>query len=213
MSRRRIGRGTGAPLSMAGVWKSYGTRSVLRGVDVTVEPGSLLGVTGENGTGKTTLLRTMVGELAPDRGLVHREGQIGYCPQETVVNPLLSVSQHLELFRVAYGLPDTGHARELLGTLGCPDTTGQRVGTLSGGTRQKLNLVLALMNRPTLLVLDEPYQGFDWDTHRRFWRLARKFRDEGQAVVVVSHLLGDLQHFDRVYELRDGVLSEGCRQR
>ncbi|MFD5419110.1 ATP-binding cassette domain-containing protein [Streptomyces sp. NPDC127069] len=180
---------------------------------VTVEPGTLLGVTGGNGAGKTTLLRTMVGELAPDEGAVHRDGEIGYCPQETVVHPLLSVSQHLELFRTAHGLPDTGHAQDLLGALGCPDAMEQQVGTLSGGTRQKLNLVLALMNRPTLLVLDEPYQGFDWDTRRRFWHLARRFRDDGQAVVVVSHLLHDLQHFDTVYELRDGVLTEGARQR
>ncbi|MFE1793706.1 ATP-binding cassette domain-containing protein [Streptomyces sp. NPDC059525] len=129
-------------------------------------------MTGGNGAGKTTLLRTMVGELAPDEGAVHRDGEVGYCPQETVVNPLLSVSQHLELFRTAHGLPDTGHAQDLLGALGCPDAMEQQVGTLSGGTRQKLNLVLALMNRPTLLVLDEPYQ----DTHRRFWHLARRFR-------------------------------------
>ncbi|RST09081.1 ABC transporter ATP-binding protein [Streptomyces sp. WAC07149] len=195
------------------MWKSYGARSVLRGVNVTVEPGTLLGVTGENGAGKTTLLRTMVGELTPDRGAVHRQGEIGYCPQEAMVNPLLTVDQHLELFRVAYALPDTGHARELLAALGCPDTTGQRVGTLSGGTRQKLNLVLALMNRPALLVLDEPYQGFDWDTHRRFWHLARQMRDDGQAVVVVSHLLHDLQHFDTVHELRDGVLTQGAPSR
>ncbi|KJY34814.1 ABC transporter, partial [Streptomyces katrae] len=60
------------------MWKSYGARSVLRGVNVTVEPGTLLGVTGGNGAGKTTLLRTMVGELAPDEGAVHRDGEIGY---------------------------------------------------------------------------------------------------------------------------------------
>ncbi|MCX4695620.1 ATP-binding cassette domain-containing protein [Streptomyces sp. NBC_01408] len=196
---------------MAGVWKSYGRHAVLRGVDVVIEPGSLVGVVGENGAGKTTLLRTMVGELAPDRGTVHREGEVGYCPQDTVVNPLLSVAQHLELFRVAYRLPDVERARALLAVLGGKGVLEQRAGTLSGGTRQKLNLVLALMHQPTLLVLDEPYQGFDWDTHQRFWRLARDLRDGGQAVVVVSHLVHDLGHFDRVYELRDGVLLEGVR--
>ncbi|MFJ3582764.1 ATP-binding cassette domain-containing protein [Streptomyces sp. NPDC090127] len=201
----------GPPLAMEQVWKSYGRRTVLRGVDVVVEPGSLVGVVGENGAGKTTLLRTMVGELAPDRGAVHRQGEVGYCPQDTVVNPLLNVAQHLELFRMAYRLPDVERARTLLGMLGCEGVMEQRAGTLSGGTRQKLNLVLALMHQPTLLVLDEPYQGFDWDTHQRFWRLARRLRDGGQAVVVVSHLVHDLRHFDTVYELRDGLLTEGVR--
>ncbi|MEU3662493.1 ABC transporter ATP-binding protein [Streptomyces sp. NPDC032940] len=196
---------------MQGVWKSYGTRAVLRGVDVVVEPGSLVGLVGENGAGKTTLLRVMVGELAPDRGTVLRQGEVGYSPQDTVINPLLTVAQHLELFQVAYRLPDVERARTLLGALGCRDVLEQRAGTLSGGTRQKLNLVLALMHQPTLLVLDEPYQGFDWDTHQAFWRLAHDLRDGGQSVVVVSHLIHDLQRFDTVHELRDGVLIEGAR--
>ncbi|MCW5250398.1 ABC transporter ATP-binding protein [Streptomyces sp. SHP 1-2] len=198
-------------MSLEGVWKSYGKRAVLRGVDLVVEPGRLVGVVGENGAGKTTLLRTMVGELAPDRGSVRRSGEVGYSPQETVVNPLLTVAQHLEIFQVAYRLPDVGRALALLAALGCPDVLGRRAGTLSGGTRQKLNLVLALMHRPALLVLDEPYQGFDWDTHQRFWRLARELRDDGQALVVVSHLLHDLKHFDSVHALRDGRLAEGVR--
>lgn len=128
-----------------------------------------------------------------------------------MVNPLLTVAQHLELFQVAYRLPDAEQALALLEVFGCPDVLEQRAGTLSGGTRQKLNLVLALMHQPTLLVLDEPYQGFDWDTHQRFWRLARELRDGGRAVVVVSHLIHDLGHFDTVYELRDGLLVEGVR--
>ncbi|MFG2653432.1 ATP-binding cassette domain-containing protein [Streptomyces sp. NPDC048436] len=196
---------------MKKVWKSYGARAVLRGVDLVVEPGCLVGVVGENGAGKTTLLRTMVGELAPDHGTVHREGEVGYSPQETVINPLLSVAQHLELFQEAYRLPDVDRALALLRVLGCPDALEQRAGTLSGGTRQKLNLVLALMHQPTLLVLDEPYQGFDWDTHQRFWRLARELRNGGQALIVVSHLVHDLGQFDTVYELRDGLLTQGAR--
>ncbi|MEZ7007776.1 ABC transporter ATP-binding protein [Streptomyces sp. AD55] len=198
-------------LVLSGVAKSYGRRRVLNGVDLTVRAGSLVGVVGENGAGKSTLLRIMVGELTPDGGEVRRGGEVGYCPQETVLNPLLTLAQHLELFRVAYRLPQVTRARELLAEFGCADRLDQRAGTLSGGTRQKLNLVLALMHDPPLLVLDEPYQGFDWDTHQRFWRLARALRDRGQSVVVVSHLVHDLGHFDAVHHLRDGVLHEGVR--
>ncbi|OEJ62740.1 hypothetical protein BGM19_02260 [Streptomyces agglomeratus] len=122
--------------------------------------------------------------------------------------PTLTVAQHLRLFQVAYRLPRLDHAWELMDLLGFGGERRTRAGELSGGTRQKLNLTLALMHDPPLLVLDEPYQGFDWDTHQRFWQLAGRLRSQGRSVVVVSHLLHDLQHFDTVHHLRDGRLHE-----
>jgi ABC-type Na+ transport system ATPase subunit NatA len=174
---------------MKGVWESYGTRAVLRGVGVVVEAGRLAGVVGGNGAGKTTPLRTMVGELTPGRGTVHREGEVGCPPQQMVINPLLTAAQHLELFQAAYRLPDVEHALALLEVLGYPGVLEQRTGMLSGGARQKLNPAPALMHQPTLLVLDESYQGFDRDTHQRSWRPAQELRDDGQAVAVASPLL------------------------
>ncbi|GGS99981.1 ATP-binding cassette domain-containing protein [Streptomyces chromofuscus] len=193
-------------LRMRAVHKAYGSRAVLRGADLTVSAGMLAGVVGENGSGKSTLLRIAVGQLRPDRGTVQRVSALGYCPQQAVVNDTLTVAQHLRLFQVAYRLPGLDHAWELVDLLGFGAERRTRVGELSGGTRQKLNLVLALMHDPPLLVLDEPYQGFDWDTHQRFWQLAGRLRSRGRSVVVVSHLLHDLQHFDTVHHLRDGRL-------
>ncbi|MEV7004026.1 ABC transporter ATP-binding protein [Streptomyces sp. NPDC093982] len=194
-------------LRISAVHKTYGTRSVLRGADLTVEAGMLVGVVGENGAGKSTLLRIAVGQLRPDRGTVQLFSELGYCPQQAVVNDTLTVSQHLRFFQVAYRLPCLDHAWELVDLLGFGGEWRTRAGELSGGTRQKLNLALALMHDPPLLVLDEPYQGFDWDTHERFWQLADTLRRRGRAVVVVSHLLHDLQHFDSVHHLREGRLS------
>ncbi|MFD7919873.1 ABC transporter ATP-binding protein [Streptomyces sp. NPDC059740] len=196
----------GPQLHLSAVHKAYGRRSVLRGADLTVEPGTLAGVVGENGSGKSTLLRIAVGQLAPDHGTVRCGSPPGYCPQQAVVNDMLTVAQHLRLFQVAYRLPQLRYAWQLVDLLGFQDERRTRAGELSGGTRQKLNLTLALMHDPPLLVLDEPYQGFDWDTHQRFWDLAIRLRDRGRSVVVVSHLLHDLQHFDTVHHLREGRL-------
>ncbi|MFC7818956.1 MULTISPECIES: ATP-binding cassette domain-containing protein [unclassified Streptomyces] len=193
-------------LHIDAVHKAYGRRSVLRGIDFTVAAGTLTGVVGENGSGKSTLLRIAVGMLAPDRGTVRRLGTIGYCPQRSVINDMLTVAQHLRLFQVAHRLPDLHYAWELVDLLGFDAERRTRAGELSGGTRQKLNLALALMHDPPLLVLDEPYQGFDWDTHQRFWHLAGRLRSRGQAVVVVSHLVHDLHHFDTIHHLREGRL-------
>ncbi|MFH8348786.1 ATP-binding cassette domain-containing protein [Streptomyces sp. NPDC018045] len=194
-------------LRISGVWKAYGRRQVLRGADLDVPPGALVGVVGENGAGKSTLLQIAVGQLTPDRGAVERTGAVGYCPQRAVLNDSFTVFQHLRLFQVAYRLPTLSRAHELMDVLAFADCGRQRTGELSGGTRQKLNLLLALMHDPQLLVLDEPYQGFDWDTHQRFWTLAARLRDQGRSIVVVSHLLHDLHHFDAIGHLREGRLD------
>ncbi len=82
------------------------------------------------------------------------------------------------------------------------------ISTLSGGTKQKLNLILALMHEPAVLLLDEPYQGFDWETYLRFWELAEELRARGRAVLVISHLLFDQKRFDALYRLHDGALVD-----
>ncbi|HEX5503243.1 MAG TPA: ABC transporter ATP-binding protein [Thermomicrobiales bacterium] len=194
-------------LRAAGIAKSYGRRAVLRDVSFAVEPGQLVGIVGENGAGKSTLLRILAGELRPDAGRVWRRGRVGYCPQEAVLNEALTVAQHLEYFRAAYALPDVRRADELLALLDYERYRHTLVGALSGGTRQKLNLTLALLHAPALLLLDEPYQGFDWETYLRFWDLAAELRARGRAVLVISHLLFDRQRFDRIYQLRAGTLA------
>jgi ABC-type multidrug transport system ATPase subunit len=78
---------------------------------------------------------------------------------------------------------------------------------LSGGTRQKVNLALALMHAPAVLLLDEPYQGFDWEAYQQFWEIAAESRRAGQTIVIISHLFYDLARFDRVLRIRDGVVD------
>jgi ABC-type multidrug transport system ATPase subunit len=195
----------GPRLRISGVCKAFSGRKILRDVDLDVSGGTLVGVVGENGAGKSTLLQIAVGHLAPDRGTVKRTGAVGYCPQRAVLNDAFTVGQHLRLFQMAYRLPTLERAGELMELLALTDCR-QQVGELSGGTRQKLNLLIALMHDPQLLVLDEPYQGFDWDTHQRFWALAADLRDQGRSIIVVSHLLHDLHHFDAIVHLRQGRL-------
>jgi ABC-type multidrug transport system ATPase subunit len=81
---------------------------------------------------------------------------------------------------------------------------GTRVEELSGGTRAKLNLGLALLPDPDILFLDEPYAGFDWDTYLRFWKLTGARRDRGRSVLIISHFVTDEERFDRIVHLRDG---------
>ncbi|WP_370422680.1 ATP-binding cassette domain-containing protein [Streptomyces sp. QH1-20] len=186
----------------------YGKRVVLRGIDLELRGGALAGIAGENGAGKTTLLKILAGELRPSRGTVRHHGKFGYCPQSVVVNDHLTVRQHLNLFQKAFSLPDLGRAQEIMEALHFSDYLDELAGLLSGGTRQKLNLTLALMHDPQTLLLDEPYQGFDWHTYLCFWDLATQLRDAGRTVLIVSHLAHNTDRLDELWHLDGGLLRE-----
>ncbi|WP_225804037.1 ATP-binding cassette domain-containing protein [Streptomyces sp. NK15101] len=180
---------------------------MLRGVDLGLATGEIVGLVGENGSGKSTLMRILVGDLAPDAGTVIRRGRIGYCPQEPVVYERLTCDEHFELFGHAYGLP--GHAEranraEIYARLGFEKYAATRADRLSGGTLAKLNLGLALLADPELLLLDEPYAGFDFDTYLKFWDLVAERRQSGRSVLIVSHFVTDIERFDRIVRLRGG---------
>ena len=190
-----------------GLWPRRRELAVLRGADLVLGAGEVVGLVGENGSGKSTLMKILVGALAADTGTVRVSGRVGYCPQEPVLYERLTCEEHLELFGVAYGMDTTAVAAAadtLYDTLGFGDWRAVRVEELSGGTRAKLNLALALLADPELLLLDEPYAGFDWDTYQRFWELTAERRSAGRGVLVISHFITDEERFDRLVELRDG---------
>jgi ABC-2 type transport system ATP-binding protein len=190
-----------------GWWPRRRVKPALAGADVQLWPGEVVGLVGENGSGKSTLMKILVGALDRDAGTVDHTGQIGFCPQEPVLYERLTCDEHFELFGRAYGMtePDMERSRDdIYTTLGFAEWRGARVEELSGGTRAKLNLGLALLPDPDLLLLDEPYAGFDWDTYQRFWQLTRDRRDAGRSLLIVSHFIADAERFDRIYDLAEG---------
>jgi ABC-type multidrug transport system ATPase subunit len=192
--------------------KAYGRRQVLNDVTFKIEPGEIAGITGENGCGKSTLLNVIVGCLEADAGrIVHCE-KLGYCPQELLIFENLTVEENLRYFATGYGLQQRGPAwreaaNSLLERFRCSQYLRTPVSRLSGGTKQKLNLILAFLHSPDLLVLDEPYAGFDWETYLQFWEYARELRAAGKSILVVSHLVYDSTQLSTIYRLTGGVLE------
>ena len=183
------------------------TIEVLKGADLEISAGELVGLVGENGSGKSTLMQIVVGLLSSDGGEIERPGKLGYCPQNPMVWDKLTVAEHFQLFARAYGLDDEAASsaeESLLKELQFEHYRDYRVQELSGGTRQKLNLALALMHEPELLLLDEPYAGFDWETYLHFWEMSERRRDAGMGILIVSHLLAERGRLDRIYSLTDG---------
>jgi ABC-type multidrug transport system ATPase subunit len=189
------------------MWPRRHDLPVLRGAGLQLCAGEIVGLVGENGSGKSTLMKILVGALAADAGSVEVSGRVGYCPQDPLLYERLTCDEHLALFAVAYGLEPVAAraaADELYDSLGFGRWRNSQVAELSGGTRAKLNLTLALLADPDLLLLDEPYAGFDWDTYQRFWDLTTQRRAAGRSVLVVSHFVSDQERFDGIVEMRDG---------
>lgn len=192
----------------------YRRKPVLTGASLTVRRGHVVAVLGENGSGKSTLLRVLAGIRSPERGDIILRGAIGYCPQEQALDPFLTPEEHLLLFARARGL-DASVARRradaLFDTFGYARERRQIVEELSGGTRQKLNLSIALLHDPALLLLDEPYVGFDVETYRRFVEHAGVLRNRGVSIVMVTHIAFEPAWLDTVLHLRDGKINGDAR--
>ena len=188
--------------------KAFGRNRVLTDADLRLAPGEIVGVTGENGSGKSTLLNILVGRLRPDSGKVAASGRVGYCPQEMLVFDTLTVRENFRYFAAAYGCASwPERMRSLAGRLNFERYTDTPVNHLSGGTRQKLNLAIAYLHEPDILVLDEPYSGFDWETYLHFWDLTAELRARNRAVLVVSHFVHDRSRFDSLYRIVAGRLE------
>lgn len=169
---------------------------------------------GENGSGKTTLLRICAGLVRPDAGRVRVQAPIGYCPQQPGLFDLLSADEHLALFAPAVGVSREQALRDgqnLLAEYAFPVGHGSQARHLSGGARQKLSLALALLGGARLLLLDEPYQGFDHGAYVSFWEHVERWKNDGLAVILVTHLLTDRALVDRVLELQTPRPREGER--
>jgi ABC-2 type transport system ATP-binding protein len=200
------GEGRPVRLTVQGVSKRFRHRQVLRDINFTVCAGEATAVVGANGCGKSTLLKICVGLISPDSGRVVVNGRLSYCPQEAGVLGFLTPEEHFVLFGTGRGLDRATarrQGRQLAAELDWGADERVQARHLSGGTRQKLNLVLAALGDPDVILLDEPYQGFDRGSYLDFWDWVARQRDSGRAIVVITHMLNSLDRVDSVLDLGD----------
>lgn len=197
-------------LELKHVKKSYGTHVVLKEINFSLSKGTILGIVGENGAGKSTLLKIIVGLLKPTDGSVLMHGSFGYCPQEAELFLDLNILEHYHYFAAAYDVTNLEHRTYFYALCERYQLTRYmhtRVHDLSAGTRQKLNLVLALIHQPDILILDEPYNGFDWESYTIFWHHTKELVLAHKSIIVVSHLIHDHTHLNELLNLKEGFLS------
>ena len=176
--------------------------AILKSVSADLREGRLIALVGADGSGKTTLMRVMAGLLKPQKGTVRIFGEelysehlsklqsfCGYMPQQFGLYTDLSVEENLTLYADLFGLSDLDRKErfaELLSMTGLTDFTARPAGKLSGGMKQKLGLACALLNRPKILLLDEPSVGVDPLSRRELWAILKKNVQSGAMTVVVA---------------------------
>jgi len=196
-------------LEVQHVAKSFGKLNVLKDVSFGIRQGEIVGIVGENGAGKSTLLKILVGLLSPTDGeVVTIKGKMGYCPQELLTFETLTVRENFCYFAAAYGLNEWQETKDdLLDRFRFRQYEDMLVSKLSSGTKQKLNLAIALLHLPDVLILDEPYSGFDWETYLHFWDFTGELKLKKKSILIISHLVYDQSKFDTLFELKSGVLK------
>lgn len=202
-----------------GLTKSYAGRVVVDSLDLDVSAGQVVGLIGANGAGKTTTVEILQGLRRADAGEVRVLGldpatqtdrlrtRLGSQLQDSGLPDRLRVDEALRLFAG----PEATDGVELLERFGLGHRRRLAFGTMSGGERQRLFLVLALLNRPRLVVLDELTQGLDPSARREVWAAVARLKADGTTVLLVTHELDDAEALcDRVVAMRDGrVLDAG----
>ncbi|MHC5263341.1 ABC transporter ATP-binding protein [Streptomyces sp. UC4497] len=215
-------------ISASGLARTFTTKNgpveAVRGIDLRVEPGEILGFLGPNGAGKTTTLRMLTTLLAPTGGAATVAGHdlasdpagvrraVGYVAQSGGVDPTISVREELVTQGRLYRLPKpraAARAEELAADLGLTDLLERKAGALSGGQRRRLDIAMGLVHHPEVLFLDEPTTGLDPGSRADLWDLVRRLRAEhGTTVFLTTHYLDEADALaDRIVVVDKGVVA------
>ncbi|MFI0408243.1 ATP-binding cassette domain-containing protein [Actinomadura sp. 3N508] len=203
-----------------GLVKRFGAVTAVAGVDFAVARGSVLGLLGRNGAGKTTIVRVLATVLRPDAGRARVAGRdvardaadvrrlIGLAGQSAAVDPNLTGAENLRLIGRLAQLPWKGartRADELLDRFHLAEVAGRPVGTWSGGTRRRLDVAASLVHRPPVIFLDEPTTGLDLDSREDLWAMVRELVADGVTVLLTTQYLEEADRLaDRIVVIDDG---------
>lgn len=204
-------------IDIIGIEKSFGRLRVLRGLDLRIERGTVTAVVGPNASGKTTLIKTILGLIKPDGGRIvfddeqlngswHYRERIGYMPQLARFPDNLSAREVLAMLKDLRGNPDDLD-EELLTAFDLDAELGKPLRTLSGGTRQKISAVVAFLFRPDVLILDEPTAGLDPVASSLLKDKILRERDAGTTFILTSHIMSEIEELaDHIAFLLDGTV-------
>ncbi|MEA2519023.1 MAG: type transport system ATP-binding protein, partial [Chloroflexota bacterium] len=206
-------------VAMRGVSRRFEDRVVLRDVNLAVPRGTILGIIGPSGAGKTTTIRMLTGAIAPTSGNVavmgrdprrfHRSDRerIGYMPQSFTLYTDLTAGENIDFVASLFGMlwrRRRRRVREVLNIVDLWDARGRQAGRLSGGMQRRLELACALVHEPELIILDEPTAGIDPLLRGSIWEELHRLRDAGRTLLVTTQHVSEAEECDAVAMIVDG---------
>lgn len=216
------------PLELEALTKSFAGRPALAGVSLELRESEVLGLLGPNGAGKSTLVRTIMGRVRPDGGVVRLFGRaaepgdnaarerVGVVPQEIALYPLLTVRENLTVFGRYFGLHGGELGKAIADALlwsALADREKDQVKTLSGGMKRRLNMAAGVLHRPRILLLDEPTVGVDPQSRERIYDMIESLRKDGVSLIYTTHYMEEAERLcDRIAVMDRGkVIAVGTQ--
>ncbi len=213
-------------IQLRGLTKSYGSKQVLRGIDLDVEPGRILGYIGPNGAGKTTTVKILIGMLDGFAGSARVCGfdvatdplevkrRIGYVPESAALYETLTPIEYLRFVGRLYGLDDDDvdrRARDMLGLFDLAEEADNRISSFSKGMRQKVLIVAGMIHNPDVLFLDEPLSGLDANSAVTVKEIVSRLARRGKTIFYCSHVMDVVERVcDRIVILSEGrIIADG----
>ena len=210
-------------LKIKNLTKSYGKKKILQDLNLHIQAGEIYGLLGPNGAGKTTTINIICNLLQADSGRIEinelpiseaTKSWLGVAPQENLLYKNLSCQENLNFYAKIYGLTSKERRHKIEATLAAVnllDRAKTPVENLSGGMKRRVNIAVALVHQPKLLILDEPTTGLDIETRYEIWELIQNLKKQGMTILLTTHLLDEAERLcQRIGILKEGkIISEG----
>lgn len=203
-------------IAIKNLHKKFGKNTVLKGVDVSVDEGRIYAILGPNGSGKTTLIKSILGMVIPDKGSIKVLGKpikkdwkyrkkIDYLPQIANFPPNIRVKELIGMIKDLRNSPSSEQA--LIEQFGLEAFMDKKLSTLSGGTKQKVNLVLTFMFDSPLIILDEPTTGLEPKALISLKKIIKKEKEQGKTILITSHIMQFVEEIaDEILYLLEGEI-------
>ncbi|KAF5440139.1 ABC transporter ATP-binding protein [Pediococcus sp. EKM202D] len=204
-------------IELKNIAKSFGKQNVLKNINLNVQQGQIVGLIGPSGSGKSTIIKIALGMEVADKGIAkifeakmpNRKllSKIGYMAQTDALYMTLTGFENLKFYAKMKGIKSSelqlqiGHVAEVVDL---KDALNKRVEGYSGGMMRRLSLGIALLGNPKLLILDEPTVGIDPALRRKIWRELKRIKNNGQSILITTHVMDEAEQVDEVALILDG---------